>query len=111
SDPSKYFKKSKIFVLPADVIFLNYSLLEAMSYEVLPVIGDGEGAEKIIENGINGFISERNAISLKNTLSKALDSISYEKIARSARNTVINNYGIEEWVKEMVSIRRKISNN
>jgi glycosyltransferase involved in cell wall biosynthesis len=107
-EPNDYFKKSKIFVLPADIVFLNYSLLEAMSYGVLPVIGDGEGAEKIIESGANGFITKRDSKNLKNTLCEALDSKNKETIAKNARYTVIKKYSIEEWVREMVKIRNNI---
>src|SRR5690606_30158578 len=48
--PEEYYRRARIFVLPADIIFANYSLLEAMSHGVVPLVGDGEGAERIVRH-------------------------------------------------------------
>lgn len=47
---------SKVFILPADVIYCNYALLEAMSCGCVPVVADGEGARLVVEDGVGGFV-------------------------------------------------------
>jgi glycosyltransferase involved in cell wall biosynthesis len=56
-DPLEYYLNATFFVLPTNLVFLNNALLEAMSYGVVPIITEAEGASLIIENNVDGFIS------------------------------------------------------
>ena len=110
SDPTKYQKNSKIFVFPSNKVFLNYSLLESMSYGVIPIVGDGEGADKIIKNDYNGYISKINKNDFKKTLLKVLknDNNYNNKISMRAYYTVQNKYSIKQWGDKMINIKENI---
>ena len=58
-DRIKYFDDTFLYVLPADIVFLNYSLLESMSFGIPPLIIKTEGSDYIIDDGVDGFISEK----------------------------------------------------
>jgi len=60
SDPVRYYSNASIFVLPADVVYLNFSLLEAMERGLTPIIADVTDANKIINNGYDGYICDKN---------------------------------------------------
>lgn len=54
-----FFIKASVFVLPADIVYLNNALLEAMGHGVPPIISNVQGSDKIVDNGRNGLIVER----------------------------------------------------
>jgi glycosyltransferase involved in cell wall biosynthesis len=62
--PESYYQRSKFFLLFSKAIFANHSLLEAMSYGVIPIINESNGSELIVQNNYNGFIvaTEQEAI-------------------------------------------------
>lgn len=108
SNPEFFYLRSKIFVLPADVIFLNYSLLEAMSYKVAPVVCAGEGAKKIIEHELNGLIVNFDKELLANAIYKALKSNQYIVYGEQAYITVKQNYDIKSWADRMEKIHANV---
>ena len=55
-DPSEFYKSSKFFIFPAKKTYANFSLLESMSYGVVPIISDVPGTEKIVQDGKNGIV-------------------------------------------------------
>ena len=56
-NPKEYFLNAKFFILPADIVYLNFALLEAMSYGVVPIASDVEGTREIVDDGINGMVA------------------------------------------------------
>jgi glycosyltransferase involved in cell wall biosynthesis len=107
-NPEEFYVRSKVFVLPADVIFLNYSLLEAMSYGVAPVVCSGEGAEKIIVHETNGLIASFDKKLLANALEKTLKSKNYVSYGKQALETVKKQYSIEGWGEVMQNLRKSL---
>lgn len=57
---TEYFKRSSIFILPADIVFCNHSLIEAMAYQNVPIIQNVEGANLIVDDGVSGYLVENN---------------------------------------------------
>lgn len=108
-DSSQYYLEARFFVFPADFVFLNYSLLEAMSYGLVPIVYNGEGAKEIIKNGINGFVVEKGVENLAEILERSLllTEKKYIEMSENAFNTVKNQYSIEFWVKRIDSFRQK----
>jgi len=107
SDAASYYRNAKVFVLPADIIFANYSLLEAMSYGVVPVVGDGEGAELIVKSGENGLVVERSTEALAAALVSLLkDDSTLEQFAVAARRTIAREFSIHAWGESMLKVRR-----
>lgn len=110
SNPKKYQKDSKIFIFPSHKVFLNYALLESMSYGVIPIVGNGEGADKIITNNYNGYISKIKKEHLKKVLLKVLknNNDNNNKISMRAYQTIKQKYSIEQWVEKIIKIKKKV---
>ncbi|MCU0428443.1 MAG: glycosyltransferase family 4 protein [Cytophagaceae bacterium] len=58
TDPQPYYEKSWIFVLPAELVFCNFSLIEAMERGVPCVVTKVKDADRIIDHGINGLLCD-----------------------------------------------------
>ncbi len=110
SDPFEYYKRAKYFVLPADVVFGNYALLEAMSYGVVPIVSDVEGADLIVEDGKNGFIVPHTAAGLLAGMERALrvDAETWEAMSRAARRRIEEKYSIEAWGNRLMEEYRAL---
>jgi len=55
-EPRPYYEQADIFVLPANVIYCNFGLLEAMAYGLVPVVNSRDhDFGLIIEEGVSGF--------------------------------------------------------
>ncbi len=107
-EPSQFYMRAKIFVLPADVIFLNYSLLEAMSYAVAPVVCNGEGASKII-NQTNGKIVNFSSLELAETFKEILSDRLYVSQGKVARDTIKKYHSMHSWGEKMLSVRKHLT--
>jgi glycosyltransferase involved in cell wall biosynthesis len=56
ADPETYYKEGLVFLLPSKLIFCNYSLLEAMSFGLVPIVANiDDDYKKIIDDGECGF--------------------------------------------------------
>lgn len=55
-DPRAFYASHDIFLLPANLIFCNYALLEAMRDGMVPVVNNLDGDyQRIVEDGVSGF--------------------------------------------------------
>jgi len=106
-NPYDYHSRSKIFVLPADHIFLNYSMLESMSCGTVPVVTKGDGWERII-NEENGFVSDFIPLEFAEQIKNALIKENWENKSIKARETVINNYDITSWGEKILTFKNVI---
>jgi len=99
--PSKYFKRAKFFVLPAEVVFANHSLLEAMSYGVVPLVSMQPGSELIVENGKNGFIFQHTQEDFEKKMIGAynLDDSRYSEFSKAAREKIVTDFSEEKYIK------------
>ncbi|MFH1023625.1 MAG: glycosyltransferase family 4 protein [Planctomycetota bacterium] len=89
SDPKAYFEKATIFVLPADIVYCNNALLEAMERGVVPVVADVQGAELIVEDGVSGLRVPQNAVEIANAIKRLLADESLRlRLAQGARNKI-----------------------
>ncbi|MDR2410249.1 MAG: glycosyltransferase [Bacteroidales bacterium] len=107
NNPYDLHSHAKIFVLPANFIFLNYSMLESMSCGTVPVVTKGEGWEKIITEE-NGFVSDFDAESLAGELRKALNKDKWEQKSYHARETVLKHYDIIQWGEKILKFKEII---
>lgn len=91
----------KFFVLPADIILANYSLLEAMSFGLVPIIYPGNGYEEIVEDGVNGIVVKN--FDLANSLKYALSltDTEYSKMSAAAHKKIKNDFSLELWKKKL----------
>jgi glycosyltransferase involved in cell wall biosynthesis len=106
-EPEKLFAKCSVFLLPSEMVFLNYSLLEAMERGLVPVIADVEGANRIITHGKDGFIVELNVEAFTEAVDYLLSHPEKaQQMARSARNTVRERFCLYDGLKELIEVYR-----
>lgn len=99
---------SKVFILPADVIYCNYALLEAMSCGCVPVVADGEGARLVVEDGVGGFIRPLSVSAFVDAVESALQPEMWERCSGNARRKIDEEYSIESWYAGICNIRNLI---
>lgn len=99
---------SKVFILPADVIYCNYALLEAMSCGCVPVVADGEGARLVVEDGVGGFVRPLSVPAFVDAVESALQPEMWEHYSQNARRKIDEEYSIESWYAGISSIRNQI---
>lgn len=99
---------SKVFILPADVIYCNYALLEAMSCGCVPVVADGEGARLVVEDGVGGFIRPLSVSAFVDAVESALQPEMWERCSGNARRKIDEEYSIESWYAGICNIRGQI---
>lgn len=108
-EPSLLLKRSKVFVFPADVVFCNYTLLEAMSYGCIPIVTDGEGADEIVNHKVNGYISTKDINLLCSYINKAIVlSPENDKMSLLSKQCIVDGYGIDSWFSKVDEMRKKI---
>lgn len=92
-DSRSIFERTKLFLLPADIVFLNFSLLEAMERECVPIVWDVKDAEKVVNHGVNGVISNKSKEDLaQNIITLLGDDDTRVKLGKNARSTIIKNF-------------------
>ena len=108
-DPKPYFFKSKFFVFPSDVVFLNNALLEAMAHGLVPLISNVKLSKLIIDNGINGFIFDHNFESFKKAMKKALalSEGEYLKMSNNAIKKVKDSFSFDAWSNQYIKLIEK----
>ena len=90
-------RRSKIFVFPAEIVFCNYALLESMSYGCVPVVADGEGADMVVNQNINGMICCRDIELFKESILQCLDRQRWDCLSPKAVETILKRFSIDEW--------------
>lgn len=97
--PAPYYVRSRFFVLPAEIVFCNNALLEAMASGVVPLVSAVEGANLIVDDGVNGIIFEHSEAGLKEAMSKALALSDYEweEMSMAARRKVNHDFSSKTW--------------
>jgi len=102
-DPSPYFIRSKFFVLPADIVYLNFALLEAMSFGVVPIVSNVEGVSEIITDGVDGIIAEHSKDGIEHAIEKAinLSDEEYEILSINARKKIEKKFSMKKWAMNL----------
>lgn len=105
---SELMSASKVFILPADVIYCNYALLEAMSCGCVPVVADGEGARLVVEDGVGGFVRTLSVPAFVDAVESALQPEMWERCSGNARRKIDEEYSIESWYAGICNIRGQL---
>lgn len=105
-DKDIFLKRLDLFILPSFFEGLPMSLLECMSYGVVPITTNVGSIGEIVKNKYNGiFIEIKNsqsiydAITLIHNNRKLIDNLS-----KNAQNTILYNFSQEEYIKKLNSI-------
>lgn len=104
-NPQKYFHRASIFLLPAEIVFCNHSLLEAMAMEVVPIVSQSEGSELIIEDGKSGYIVQRDPSQFADRIIRLFrDKPLIGAMAKAAKKQVRKNYNIENTAASLLQL-------
>ena len=88
ADPLAAFRAADLFILPSAYEANALVILEALA-SGLPVIATGVGAAPdLIENGVNGFLAERNVHSIRQRLGEALQA-DRQRLSACARDSAL----------------------
>ncbi len=103
---SALLKASTIFLLPSFFEGLPISLLEAMSFALVPVTTNVGSIKYLVEDGSNGlFVEKFSSGDIVAAIEKlAADKTYLEKLSRNARNFVLANYAPAVYISELKKI-------
>jgi glycosyltransferase involved in cell wall biosynthesis len=105
--PDQYFKRAAIFVLPADIVFCNNSLLEAMAMGVVPIVANVEGADLIVENDVSGYVVERDSVQIAEKIIALLRNDELRrKMAQAAREVIKTRFNSEHTAQALLQFYR-----
>jgi glycosyltransferase involved in cell wall biosynthesis len=109
SNPKEYYENGSFFVLPAKIVFANNSLLEAMSYGVVPIVSKTEGTDLIVKNGINGFVFETYEEFLECMIkAHELSENDYLRLSNNARETIKNDFSVEYYTDNLLKLYKSL---
>ena len=104
-NPENLFNSHSIFLLPSELVFLNYSLLEAMERGLVPVVSDAEGANNVITHGEDGLIVKLNTGSFIEAVDYLLSNIDkLRTMSAKAREKVKEKFNLHTGMEELISI-------
>lgn len=92
---SKVYTNLDYLVMTSDWEGMPFSLIEAMAFGVIPIIWNFRGANRIIQNGINGFIVQRVEDFANIIQELESDFVRKSSISNSAREYVIVNHNLD----------------
>jgi glycosyltransferase involved in cell wall biosynthesis len=104
--PEPFFGRSRFFVLPADVVFGNYALLEAMSHGVVPVVSASAGVELVVVDGVNGIVCRHDENGLADGLTRALNlSVEqWQEMSHASIEVVRSRFSLEVWGRQLLAL-------
>jgi len=109
TEPNIWFDDADVFLLPADVVFPNYSLLEAMSLGVPPIVQESNGSELIVTDGVDGYILPPEKHKWKECMLRLIEDADLrKKMGEAARLKVTDMYSIDGYLKKYDRIYRSV---
>ena len=89
TEVAKHLCESRYFLQMSDYEGMSFSLLEAMSFGLVPIVSDNDGNRGVVEHDVNGIIIEINGRSIAQTI-KVLeqDDDRYRRLSQEAIATV-----------------------
>lgn len=94
----EYLSAADVFLLPADLIYCNYALLEAMSHGLVPLVNSADSDHaRIVAHGVDGFGLPLNAAAW----AQAIATLVYDReralaMSAAARQRIERNYSIDQ---------------
>lgn len=100
------FKRCHVFVLPSFYEGLPMSLLECMSFGLVPVVTDVGSISEYVENEVNGLlIKTRDAASIVTAIDRLLhDRSALQRMSAAAQHTVISRLQPEKYISQLNAI-------
>ncbi|OQY92046.1 MAG: hypothetical protein B6D41_08625 [Chloroflexi bacterium UTCFX4] len=106
-NPTPFYDRAWIFLFPSDLVFCNFSLLEAMARGIPPIISDAQDGERIVEDHVSGFRVPQTAEALANRVMLLLaDETLRATMGLAARAKIVKEYNIADTAKILADIYR-----
>jgi glycosyltransferase involved in cell wall biosynthesis len=99
-----YYAAAKLYLLPADLVFCNYALLEAMERGVPPIVSADRdpNARRIVEDGVSGRVVPLDDAALADAIVGLLqDEPRRQALARGARAKVAQDFDLDRWIESL----------
>lgn len=107
--PEQWLERTDVFLLPADIVFLNYTLLEAMGRAIPAIIQNAENAELIITHEHDGFLAPNEPSAWKQYMLTCIRNPSWRKeCGQAARQKVMERFSIEAYLERYDRIYREL---
>lgn len=102
-DPYPLYERARFFVLAADAVFGNNSMLEAMSCGVVPIVTRAPGVERVVIDGVNGIVTEASQEGLLAGMKAALemDGEQWSWLSHNARAKIESDFQVSAWASKM----------
>jgi glycosyltransferase involved in cell wall biosynthesis len=109
-EPSALYQRARFFLLPSEIVFCNNALLEAMAHGVVPLVSDVEGARRIVDDGVNGFVFPHTPEGLRSAMESALrlTPAGWAAMSRAAAEKVRTHFGLEQWCDRLAHEYRRL---
>jgi len=100
-----FYNTASLFVLPADIVFCNYSLLEAMERGVPAIISNVRDADKIISDGVDGFLCSQDPKDIADHIIQVVLNEEVQiKMGIMARKKIIDNFDDKRRINPILSL-------
>lgn len=98
SQTESHLRVADVFLLPADLIYCNYALLEAMSHGLIPLVNSADSDHaRIVDHGVNGFGLPLEAAAWADVIQDLVqDSDKALVISAAARQRIVHGYSTEQ---------------
>lgn len=101
STVAKILNKHDYFIFTTNKEGNPKALLEAMASGLVCICTNVPGNNDIIIDGYNGFLCEKNPVSIANILRGVLNDVRLKNvIKRNARDCIVNNYSVQNIIKK-----------
>ena len=106
ADPSAFYRSARYFVLPAEVVFANNALLEAMAHGVVPLVSDVEGARDIVTDGVDGWVFPHTADGLRQAMRRATSTPPevWQRMSTAAAGSVRARFSRQVWADSISNL-------
>jgi glycosyltransferase involved in cell wall biosynthesis len=110
NDPSHLYRNARFFVLPAEFVFANNALLEAMSYGVVPLIVRKPGYDLLVQDQQTGFVSDYTKDGFAAIMEKArqLNQEQWQTLSDAAKRHVRKQFSPVEHKTRLEALYQKI---
>ncbi len=104
------FRRCQVFVLPSLYEGLPISLLETMSYGLVPVVTDVGSITEYVDDGVNGLlIKTRDTASIITAVDRLLhDRATLQKMSAAARQTIVTRLQPTKYIEQLNRIYSSI---
>ncbi len=109
SEPVKSLDEADVFLLPSEMDFGNFGLLEAMSRGVPAIVQDTGAPDAPVQHGISGFNLPLDVDSWRKHMLRLIqDTPLRAELGRQARERVIESYSLEGYARRYSEIYDEI---